>query len=385
MMGSNWTASTQPYCPPALTTAPLRDVYTTTDFYVGLSLAISSSLFIGGSFIIKKKGLLRLYRQGSLRAGKGGHGYLRDWMWWAGFLSMALGEGLNFAAYAFAPASLVTPLGALSVIFSALLSSRFLNEHLNLLGKVGCFLCILGSTVVVIHSPKEGNLSSMEELLEKLMEPSFVTYALFSTIGSIILIFYVGPKYGHSNVLVYVIICSLLGSLSVMGCKGLGIAIRETATGRQNEFSNWLTWLCLISVVVCIVVQTNYLNKALDIYNTCIVTPVYYVMFTTFVILASAILFKEWRNLGAIDIIGNICGFLTVISAVFLLHAFKDLDVSLSNLPINLHRQLEDEESANCDSSSSLLGHSMIADDETEFSARSYTSEKRTLNHVNIS
>ena len=31
-----------------------------TDFIIGLSLAISSSIFIGTSFIFKKKGLLRL-------------------------------------------------------------------------------------------------------------------------------------------------------------------------------------------------------------------------------------------------------------------------------------------------------------------------------------
>lgn len=40
------------------------------DFYIGLGLAISSSIFIGGSFILKKKGLLRLARKGSMRAGK---------------------------------------------------------------------------------------------------------------------------------------------------------------------------------------------------------------------------------------------------------------------------------------------------------------------------
>ena len=39
-------------------------------FYVGLSLAISSSIFIGGSFILKKKGLLRLAAKGDTRAGK---------------------------------------------------------------------------------------------------------------------------------------------------------------------------------------------------------------------------------------------------------------------------------------------------------------------------
>lgn len=40
-----------------------------TDFYIGLSLAVSSSAFIGASFILKKKGLLRLASKGSMRAG----------------------------------------------------------------------------------------------------------------------------------------------------------------------------------------------------------------------------------------------------------------------------------------------------------------------------
>ena len=49
---------------------------------------------------------------------------------------VGIGEAANFAAYAFAPATLVTPLGALSVLVSAILASKYLNEHLNLLGKV---------------------------------------------------------------------------------------------------------------------------------------------------------------------------------------------------------------------------------------------------------
>lgn len=49
---------------------------------------------------------------------------------------MAIGEVFNFAAYVFAPASVVTPLGAISVIVAAILSSKYLNEQLNLLAKV---------------------------------------------------------------------------------------------------------------------------------------------------------------------------------------------------------------------------------------------------------
>ena len=40
-----------------------------TDFYTGLGLAISSSVFIGTSFIIKKKGLLKVTRSSGTRAG----------------------------------------------------------------------------------------------------------------------------------------------------------------------------------------------------------------------------------------------------------------------------------------------------------------------------
>lgn len=50
--------------------------------------------------------------------------------------TVGIGEVANFAAYAFAPASLVTPLGALSVLVAAIMASKFLNERLNLLGKV---------------------------------------------------------------------------------------------------------------------------------------------------------------------------------------------------------------------------------------------------------
>lgn len=38
--------------------------------YVGLVLAVSSSIFIGSSFILKKKGLLQLANKGATRAGK---------------------------------------------------------------------------------------------------------------------------------------------------------------------------------------------------------------------------------------------------------------------------------------------------------------------------
>lgn len=42
----------------------------------------------------------------------------------------------NFGAYALAPATLVSPLGALSILITSVLASKCLNEKLNILGKV---------------------------------------------------------------------------------------------------------------------------------------------------------------------------------------------------------------------------------------------------------
>uniref|UniRef100_A0A3Q1G8W2 NIPA2 n=1 Tax=Acanthochromis polyacanthus TaxID=80966 RepID=A0A3Q1G8W2_9TELE len=60
-----------------------RDKY----LWLGLTLALLSAVLIGGSVILKKKALLRLAGKGQTRAGDGGHGYLKDWMWWGGLLT----------------------------------------------------------------------------------------------------------------------------------------------------------------------------------------------------------------------------------------------------------------------------------------------------------
>lgn len=245
---------------------------------------------------------------------------------------MALGEGANFAAYAFAPASLVTPLGALSVIVSAVMASKFLHEKLNLLGKIGCVLCILGSTIIVIHSPKEKEVENLEVLFEKLQDPGFIFYVLCILGSTVYVALFIAPRYGHSNVTVYIYLCSGIGSLTVMSCKALGLAIRDTLNGTSNDFATWMPWFLICVTVTFIAVQMNYLNKALDVFNTGIVTPVYYVMFTSLVITASAILFKEFTHMRFEDILGDVCGFFVVILAVFILNAFKDMDISLNDV-----------------------------------------------------
>ncbi|CAN6552457.1 unnamed protein product [Malus baccata var. baccata] len=262
----------------------------------GLTLAVSSSIFIGTSFIIKKKGLKKAGTTGT-RAGLGGYTYLFEPLWCAGMIAMIVGEIANFAAYAFAPAILVTPLGALSIIVSAVLAHFVLEEKLHIFGVLGCVLCVVGSTSIVLHAPQETPIHSVKQYV---------------------------PRYGHTHMIVYVGICSLMGSLTVMSVKAVGIALKLTFSG-TNQFKYFETWFFVLVLVVCCLFQVNYLNKALDTFNTAVISPVYYVMFTTFTILASVILFKDGVSQNGSQIVTELCGFITILSGTFLLHKTKDM------------------------------------------------------------
>ncbi|KAK4764850.1 hypothetical protein SAY86_025940 [Trapa natans] len=294
-----------------------------SDNIKGLVLALSSSFFIGASFIVKKKGLKKAGASG-VRAGVGGYSYLYEPLWWIGMITMVVGEIANFAAYAFAPAILVTPLGALSIIISAALAHIILRERLHIFGILGCVLCVVGSTTIVLHAPQEREIESVKEVWDLATEPAFMFYATLVLAAVFVLIIHFIPLYGQTHVMVYIGVCSLVGSLSVMSVKALGIALKLTFSG-MNQLIYPQTWVFIMVVATCIITQINYLNKALDTFNTAVVSPIYYVMFTSLTILASIIMFKDWDRQNPTQIITEMCGFVTILSGTFLLHRTKDI------------------------------------------------------------
>lgn len=295
----------------------------------GLILALVSSGFIGASFIIKKQGLRRAAAVSGVRAGVGGFYYLLEPLWWVGMITMIVGEVANFVAYAFAPAVLVTPLGALSIIVSAVLADIILKEKLHNLGILGILMCIAGSIIIVVHAPRERPITSVLEIWNMATQPAFLAYVGSVVVLVFILVFHFAPRCGHTNVLVFTGICSLMGSLSVMSVKALGTSLKLTFEGK-NQLIYPETWFFMLVVAICVVMQMNYLNKALDTFNTAIVSPIYYVMFTTLTILASVIMFKDWDGQSGGTIMSEICGFIVVLSGTIILHSTKDIERSSS-------------------------------------------------------
>lgn len=165
-----------------------------------------------------------------------------------------------------------------------------------------------------------------------LLPEGFVVFAVLLVVSCLILIFIVAPRYGQRNILIYIIICSVIGSFSVTAVKGLGVTIRNFFQGLP-VVRHPLPYILSLILGLSIIIQVNFLNRALDIFNTSLVFPIYYVFFTTVVVATSIVLFKEWYTMSAVDIVGTLSGFVTIILGVFMLHAFKDLDINQISLP----------------------------------------------------
>ena len=103
----------------------------------------------------------------------------------------------------------------------------------------------------------------------------------------------------------------------------LSVATACTFRG-QNQLDEPETWLFGMVVVVCIVTQMNYLNKALDLFNTAVVSPIYYVLFTTLTVTASGVMYNELGLMTLTELLTELCAFGTVFVGVALLHLTRD-------------------------------------------------------------
>jgi magnesium transporter len=225
---------------------------------IGICLAIASGCFIGVSFVLKKVGLLKANEKYDEVAGEG-YGYLKNTFWWTGMTLMIIGEICNFVAYAFVDAILVTPLGALSVVITTILSAIFLKERLSLVGKVGCFLCIIGSVVIVMNAPSESSAANIQEMQGYVIAPGFLSYAGVVILGSVFVALWAGPRYGKSSMLVYLSICSWIGGLSVVATQGLGAAVVAQASGTP-QFNQWFLYVLFVFVITTLITEIIYLN-----------------------------------------------------------------------------------------------------------------------------
>eukprot|EP00288_Rhodomonas_lens_P016785 CAMPEP_0177705722 /NCGR_PEP_ID=MMETSP0484_2-20121128/8855_1 /TAXON_ID=354590 /ORGANISM="Rhodomonas lens, Strain RHODO" /LENGTH=569 /DNA_ID=CAMNT_0019217159 /DNA_START=241 /DNA_END=1950 /DNA_ORIENTATION=- len=256
---------------------------------IGIGLALGGNILISVSLNTQKYA----HNQNAVQNNPN-KSYLGNPIWWLGLVLMAFGETGNFLAYAYAPATIVAPLGATAVISNTLLAHYVLREALLWKNLMGVGLAIVGAVFIVLFAPSSDRELTMDVLVQYMSERSFIAFVALILI-CLTGLFLLKEPVKRRYVIVYTLICSLTGSLTVMCIKGVSTALILTING-NNQFNQLLPWLLVTVVIFTLIIQLRYLNLAMIHFGASEVVPVYYVLFTFCSIVAGIVLYQEYHQ-----------------------------------------------------------------------------------------
>ncbi|CAL1283368.1 unnamed protein product [Larinioides sclopetarius] len=276
--------------------------------YWGVTFASIASILCGLSFVLKKRSLIQMDKKEKYFKNKG---------WWMAHSLMMVGEILHFVAFFFAPAVLVCLLQMLMILVTAFASSSILGEKMNKYWKLAFATSLGGCLVIIVHVPKEPHIYNIETFLYMVTAPMFVAYNLILFLVTIIMMRFLVPRWGQINSLAFTVQSAIFGSIIVVALKGVLLVFTD-------KLFHWLPLTCLLIVVICVLLQFEYLNTALHFYNTLVVTTQYYVSYSALVIISLSLLFEVWNVSSEESIMIVLLGFFTTAMGVVIFAVFQE-------------------------------------------------------------
>ncbi|XP_072007611.1 NIPA-like protein 2 [Engystomops pustulosus] len=277
----------------------------------GIILSIAGSFLISISLNLQKYTHVRLARRADPLP------YYKSKLWWCGVLLMAIGELGNFAAYAFAPATLIAPLGCVAVIGSAAISVLFLKESLRASDVIGGTLAITGTYLLVTFAPNVSQDITAEKVERYVVSWQFLMYLLLEVIVFCVLL-YVYKRKGVNHIVVLLLLVALLASVAVISVKAVAGMIAMTLKG-DMQLTYAIFYAMAVAMIASCIFQVKFLNQAMQLYNATEVVPINYVFFTTSAILAGIIFYQEFREAAILNIFMFLFGCLLSFLGVFLI------------------------------------------------------------------
>lgn len=286
-------------------TNPFREAY-----LLGIIISICGNVLISISLNIQKYAHVR-------QAQRGSKPYYTSGLWWCGVLLMGVGELGNFAAYGFAPASLIAPLGCVSVIASAIISVIFLKETVRASDIVGGTLAITGTYLLVTFAPHTSTHITAQLIQYYYVSWYFLLYLLIEIILFCILL-YLYKRRNVKHIVIVMLLVALLASLTVISVKAVSGMITETIKG-EFQFIYPIFYVMLVVMIVSCAFQIKFLNEAMKMFDATEVVPINFVFFTASAIVAGIIFYQEFEDLALLNIFMFLFGCLLSFLGVFLI------------------------------------------------------------------
>ncbi|KAJ6599219.1 magnesium transporter NIPA-domain-containing protein [Mycena vulgaris] len=242
--------------------------------------------------------------------------YLKSKVWWLGFILMNVGELGNFISYAWAPASVVAPLGTFALVANCVFAPLMLSERFRKRDILGILIAVIGAVTVVLASNASDTRLDPDALLAAISQMPFIVYTCVYVIGIIILSILSQGRAGRQWVFVDVGLCALFGGFTVLSTK----AVSTLLTMEWFEmFTKWITYPTIAVLALTGVGQIRYLNRALMRFDAKVVIPIQFVLFTMSAIVGSAILYGDFKKATFHQLVTFLYGCAATFTGVFII------------------------------------------------------------------
>ncbi|XP_034029733.1 NIPA-like protein 2 [Thalassophryne amazonica] len=279
-------------------------------YLLGIIISICGNVLISISLNIQKYAHVRQSQRSSKP-------YYTSWLWWCGVLLMGVGELGNFAAYGFAPASLIAPLGCVSVIASAIISVVFLKETVRAADIIGGTLAITGTYLLVTFAPHTSSHITAHLVQYYAVSWHFLLYLFVEVIIFCILLYLYKMKH-VKHIVVVMLLVALLASLTVISVKAVSGMITESVKGHL-QFIYPIFYVMLVVMISSCAFQIKFLNQAMKMFDATEVVPINFVFFTTSAVVAGIVFYQEFEGLALLNIFMFLFGCFLSFLGVFLI------------------------------------------------------------------
>ncbi|KAM6967852.1 NIPA-like protein 2 [Aplochiton taeniatus] len=230
---------------------------------------------------------------------------------------MGVGESGNFAAYGFAPASLIAPLGCVSVIASAVISVVFLKETLRASDILGGTLAVAGTYILVTFAPHKSTHITAHLVQVYAVSWQFLVY-LFIEILLFCILLYLYKRKHLKHIVIVMLLVALLASLTVISVKAVSGMITESVHGHL-QLTYPIFYVMLAVMVASCAFQIKFLNQAMKMFDATEVVPINFVFFTASAIVAGIVFYQEFNGLALLNIFMFLLGCVLSFLGVFLI------------------------------------------------------------------
>ncbi len=253
----------------------------------------------------------------------------RSWHWWLGITLMTIGECGNFIAYGFAPASIISPLGVVTIISNCVIAPVLLKETFRVRDGMGVLLAIAGVITLVLSSSSQESKLSPGDILTAISRTAFVVYFAV-TLGLIVVLVYLSQRYGARTPLIDLLLTALFGGYTALSTKGISSLLAYTF---YRIFTFPIAYALLFILITTAVLQIIYLNRALGRFSATLVIPIQFVLFTLSVITGSAILYRDFERATRDQMLKFFFGCVMTFSGVYLITSKREGSVRLLVIP----------------------------------------------------